>query len=370
MTLSVAPFVDQIYEGVLDEDQWRALLQHLNEKLPASTACISVESTEVHHPPYLFLEGGKQDSVDLYTASMYASDPFTNLPEDRAMSIDEVIDFQRWRKSDFYRMCVEPPGLRFFIGVDTAIGQHSRLKLRFGRTPAQGAFSEGNKKLLEELARHLQRALRIKSSLGTFSYQLATQSEALERLSVGTLVITETLDLVGADQHASAILEKHPAIGLRDGKLAFGRKATQQRFVAALEEQKQAALKEIPGTATFLKVAGDGATDALGLAIRSLDKSGREMASANTLHFGLYIGELRPKGSTNQQALQTLFGLTPKESSLSLLLVDGHTLESAAAVLGMKPNTARAHLRAIFLKTGVSRQSQLVSTIMGSLAGF
>jgi DNA-binding CsgD family transcriptional regulator len=67
-------------------------------------------------------------------------------------------------------------------------------------------------------------------------------------------------------------------------------------------------------------------------------------------------------------ALAKLFGLTPAEAAFAVLLGDGLTLDEAAAEQSIARNTARAHLRSIFAKTGVSRQTQLVRLIVTSLA--
>ncbi|MCM2321131.1 MAG: LuxR C-terminal-related transcriptional regulator, partial [Pseudomonas sp.] len=45
----------------------------------------------------------------------------------------------------------------------------------------------------------------------------------------------------------------------------------------------------------------------------------------------------------------------------------GLSLEEAAEVLNIRRNTARAHLRAIFSKTGVRRQTELVRIMLNSV---
>jgi DNA-binding CsgD family transcriptional regulator len=63
-----------------------------------------------------------------------------------------------------------------------------------------------------------------------------------------------------------------------------------------------------------------------------------------------------------------LYQLTPSEASVATLLAAGHTSEEVAGELSVKKNTVRAHIRSIFVKTGVSRQSMLVAQILKSLA--
>jgi DNA-binding CsgD family transcriptional regulator len=62
--------------------------------------------------------------------------------------------------------------------------------------------------------------------------------------------------------------------------------------------------------------------------------------------------------------LRSHFGLTPAEARLALHLVTGETLRSAAAKLSISYETARTHLKNIFNKTGICRQTQLVVVIL------
>ena len=65
---------------------------------------------------------------------------------------------------------------------------------------------------------------------------------------------------------------------------------------------------------------------------------------------------------------QQLFQLTPAETMLAIQLANGLSLEEAATELNIRRNTARAHLRSIFSKTGVRRQTELVRIFLNSVA--
>ena len=66
-------------------------------------------------------------------------------------------------------------------------------------------------------------------------------------------------------------------------------------------------------------------------------------------------------------ALIELCGLTRAEAALAVRLVKGESLNDAAVSLGISRYTARAQLASIFARTGVHRQPQLVSHILGTL---
>ena len=78
----------------------------------------------------------------------------------------------------------------------------------------------------------------------------------------------------------------------------------------------------------------------------------------------LLVYDPEHKFQLKPQLMRRLFGLTPAEAALAQRLVEGLSLDDAAARLGIRKNTARAQLSVIFNKTGVTRQSSLVSLLL------
>ncbi len=62
------------------------------------------------------------------------------------------------------------------------------------------------------------------------------------------------------------------------------------------------------------------------------------------------------------------FGLTPAETRLLASLFAGRTLAETAATLGITRTTAKTHLEHIFLKTGVTRQAELMRLWTGLIS--
>lgn len=65
-------------------------------------------------------------------------------------------------------------------------------------------------------------------------------------------------------------------------------------------------------------------------------------------------------------ALQQAYDLSPAESRLVVLLVEGNSLSRAAQLAGISPNTAKTQLQFAFARTGFSRQADLVGEIRGN----
>ncbi len=65
--------------------------------------------------------------------------------------------------------------------------------------------------------------------------------------------------------------------------------------------------------------------------------------------------------------LVRLYGLTRGEATLVKHLVQGKSIEDAAAELFISPHTARTHLKRIFMKTDTHRQTELVVRILSAV---
>lgn len=82
----------------------------------------------------------------------------------------------------------------------------------------------------------------------------------------------------------------------------------------------------------------------------------------------LFVRDVEGRTNPHAALVQQLFDLTPREALLAIHLANGLAVEDAARALGIRLSTARAHLRAVFSKIGVRRQSELVRIILNSVA--
>lgn len=67
-------------------------------------------------------------------------------------------------------------------------------------------------------------------------------------------------------------------------------------------------------------------------------------------------------------ALIQLFGLTPAEAKVALSLSNGNSIAETARASATSKNTTRSHIRSIFSKMGINRQSDLIRTVLISVA--
>jgi DNA-binding NarL/FixJ family response regulator len=82
--------------------------------------------------------------------------------------------------------------------------------------------------------------------------------------------------------------------------------------------------------------------------------------------FALFICNAQSRPVPDEEALRMLFGLTRTEAKVARLLALGKRSEEVAEALFVSATTVAFHLRNLFQKTGVSRQSDLVALILAA----
>ncbi|MDE2620828.1 MAG: helix-turn-helix transcriptional regulator, partial [Sphingomonadales bacterium] len=109
----------------------------------------------------------------------------------------------------------------------------------------------------------------------------------------------------------------------------------------------------------------DGDDPATGFVIHLLPVVGaaREVCEADGVV--MLLAEARNSNVPAADLLRLLFDLTPAEARLARLIAQGHSAPRAAAQLGIQANTARAHLKAIYAKTGLAGQTELALALTG-----
>ena len=157
-------------------------------------------------------------------------------------------------------------------------------------------------------------------------------------------------------------------------KLIAARQALPNRLELAVELQRmlrQALAGGVTGTGPAvveaMSVTRPSGRAKIGIVVRAVPL-GKWSESKQRPAAAIFLRDAESSGAQpSQEVVRRLFGLTRMEAALALLLADGLTLDEAAEQLNVMRNTARTHLRSIFCKTGVTRQTMLVRLLLNSV---
>jgi DNA-binding CsgD family transcriptional regulator len=170
------------------------------------------------------------------------------------------------------------------------------------------------------------------------------------------------LNILKINEVAASILADQDGVRLVGKRLAIANARRDGEFRALLK-----AVIADPAAAhpVFMVERPSGLRD-LGIVVRSVTIPDF-MHTGTAPALALFLGDPERQGIVTGEALRELFALTPTEAAISASVANGASVIETARRLGIAENTVRAHLRSIFAKTGVNRQSQLVHLIHTSL---
>lgn len=206
-----------------------------------------------------------------------------------------------------------------------------------------------------ELIKSLHYALELMAQFRQLNHRLVCSNLLLDTIRLPLLLLDPSMRMLAANSHAQPLLER-TANGAGKRHVAL-RGVCRTKFSNAV----RSACDIAPHTAgSILRIASAPAQQVLVLPImmRHSDRSDRaalvlvhgqtEQTAQNALHGPV------------SQLLQQVYGLTPAEARLAMLILDGQAPGDAAISLKVSVTTIRTQLSAILKKTGARKQAELV----------
>jgi DNA-binding CsgD family transcriptional regulator len=364
--------VQKIYAGAVPPNTWEPFVSHLAEMLCAKVAVLIVQLPSASHPGMIIMFNAGSDPAQKQYAQYIALDPFSNLQDAKIVTLHDYLPIDEIESSEFFRRCLVPADLIFAMGVDLRVEGRYVARMRLARSKSNGNFDADEKALLAELLPHLRSSLNIYTELDRTRHERSHYASAMDRLEVATIILDETGRVIHTSPLAESLLNERDGIFMMQDFLALSSHEGSRRFKEMVKRSLDARREGRPMVADVMRIHRGGGRADLTVVVRP--SSGRPNQSGPYLmssvavflsveSIGDFAHEDLPSGT-----IQKLFGLTPKEAALALRLAGGRTLQEAAEELGITQSTARAHLRSIFSKTGLDRQTKLVRAILKSVA--
>ena len=384
-TLSDSDFSDLIgllYQGALEPQPWQSALPALREALDAQVVSLvlrppsaddegvilnCVRQDESVDNSHVTLADPNDWEVSAYREQFFSLDPFVSLPLDKVIALEDILPDKDLVTSDYYLHYLKPINLFRILGVDTSEPGGMLARLRFSRRASEPRFKATERQLLTLLTPHLSRAIEIYAKLNRMTSERDLYAGAVNQLSVASIILDEQGRMLTTNAVGRALLDQGEGLSLRDGHLHIeGRninKELQEALTSIIREQLHGETSMVRA----LRVPRPGGRSDLGLVVRPVPASqwseGQVSPSA-----AVFISDPDLQESTSRPILGALFELTPAEANLATLLARGLSLAQVSVAQNVSQHTARAQLKSIFAKTGVSRQAELVRLVLKSVA--
>lgn len=277
------------------------------------------------------------------------------LPVGSPAASDSFVPLDRVRGTDFYGEVLEPWNIGHSAWFSIDDTRKHRVAMSINRSLARGPFTSAELRASHELLPHLRRAMQLRSLLDGHHEQRRLALGALDRLASGVLVVDGAARVLFANVVAEEIVGARDVLLATDGTI----RPRQRELGDAFQRLLGSAIAGRPGGALLLARSSRRlpvsalVTPLAGTLAVSLSDRGRRGAAA------IFLSDPERQEISAGQHLRALYRLSPMEARVAWLTTRSGSIGSAAKALGIAPETVRTHLKHIYAKTGVNRQSAL-----------
>lgn len=361
--------LELVYQGPLETIPCSSAMLQLRGWLRANEVVLILRPPGESAMGLVMRDGDRKSQLYNYVYTqfpIFSLDPFVGLPPEQAVTLDEIVDPEKYVQGEFFRQYVEPRHVRYVLGADIHGEAGREFRLRFTRPPEARDFSTSDKALVEALIPHFKSALNLHTRLGQMETEMKLYANVMSSMLVGSLILDGAGTLLHANSVAQAILAERDGLIVGPGGLSAEYRGEHKELQRLIRQ----ALEMPPGTLTVaeaISITRPSGRASLSLLIRPIPPS-ECSEGPNRPTAAVFIRDPARNLSPSVELMQRLFHFTLAEAKLALLLADGISLDEAADAMAIRKNTARAHLRAVFSKTGVKRQTTLVRLLLNSVA--
>ncbi len=350
-----------LFASLLDEEPWAEFLDRFAKVADADWATLILTPAKADQPGIILTPGSDPRIGRDYAQRLFADDPFTGLPEGKVTRFADFVSDDMMRRSTGLREFLAQNGSDEILGVDISETSGIELRVRLTRSANKSRFGRLDVLHFERLVPHLRIALRLFDRLAAGETEQRIYAGAIAQMAVGVIILDHKGKVLQLNARASTILAEQDGIVMRAGAILLADPDLGRQLHARLLQVDE----EAPLTLRIARPSGNG--DLL-LVVGKANAPGYVAAGGGPAAV-LFLNDPAHAPRVSPDAIRDLLGLTQSEATIAAEIAGGRSLTETATRLGVSPNTVRAHLRSIFVKTGVKRQSQLVHLVHHSLPG-
>lgn len=358
--------IDRLYEAAITPD----LLPSAFDRV--ADVCGGMGITLFPHDPHdmamTYVSGSIADAATEYFTEWLDRCPrvaysLRNPIYDRVFWDGDILSEQVLRDDPYFRDYGPSYDLCYsVVRATTGLHRTSRYVFSSPYSLKSGAPTAGQLRAFDILSGHAVRALQIYRKLGFESSASAGITGLLDHQSYGVMIV----NAFGTVVHANAVADSYAGRGLsvQNGRLVAATHESQRALDLLLRD----AIWPNASAPRIAPVALARGADRRPLLVQAMALRPTETQAVGGLlrsNAGAILLIVDPDTTSPPASEDTLrlLGLTPAEARIAAILGTGASPEAAAEALGLSVGTARNHIKRIFSKLDVARQSQLVALL-------
>jgi DNA-binding CsgD family transcriptional regulator len=353
-----------LFGSLLDKEPWEEFLRVFAKHVDANFAVLSLTARGAVTPESIHAPGGDPRTLEDYAENFSTIDPFVGLPEGQVTAFSEFVRGPV-RESSFWRDFLEAAGGDQILGVDLRFESGLEARLRVTRVSSRVDFGRVERERFQMIVPHIRRALELFEGLQASHVEHGVYYGIVERMGVAAIILDIDGKVLRTNAVADRLLAASDGIAICNDKLWVSQNG-QRRTLHSLLRSFGATCDAVSVPAQRFRIERPSGRRDLSLVAKAVTAP-PFIRSGGGAAIALFVSDCEHEVALHPEAIRDIFQLTRMEAMLAAVLGSGCSLVDAADRLGITHNTARAHLRSIFMKMGVRRQSQLVHLLHASM---
>ena len=352
-----------------DASRWADALAALSARFDATAACIHTPLNTTGDRSLFVDHELPTHTVPDYVDYWSAKDPWMAGSIKNEICVRtgecgigrELCDWDELEKLDYFHEFAAPTGVKGLLAMIADDGTQPFAApftvIALYRRPGLDEFSHQDKRVFESVHRPLQLALHAHWALGRSTEAGRTSLGLLDVLPKPLMVLSQGGEILYANTAGAALLSRDDWAGTHNGKLVRLGKLDAEAVAASLRQVRMGLLQTHMLWKRMSNDLGASATARL----VPLEESNACRLAWPTAVALLMIDEPQDDHQAGRLAqIARQYGLTDAETRVIAALAEGARLSEFAERHGISIHTVRTHLRNIFDKTGLRRQSELI----------
>lgn len=273
----------------------------------------------------------------------------------RPVIASSVVEERRLKKSRVYADGMHPADVRYCITTVLASDAECSYALVFGRDASRGDFDCEDARRFAAIAPHVLGAVHSQQRLAV----LRGEASVLDMLDRGVVAIDSHGRVLFMNREAERILSEGDGLRIARGAIEATGYAEQVKLQAALN-----ASLRIPQSGHALVIDRPSGLPAYSAIVTGFPAVIDPLPHLERHpHRVVFLRDPIQQCAPRRDWLMQLYGLTHAEAEVAMDLHAGMAPGSIAAHRSITANTVKTHMKSVFAKVGVGRQSELVAAI-------
>jgi DNA-binding CsgD family transcriptional regulator/PAS domain-containing protein len=361
--------VEALYDAALGRQSWEASGRQIIAALGGKTVMLST-----HDPCHLVAdvvltlglsEQDVQDYAHFAPHDVWARGALDRALYSKALTSPEVVEDRTLLQSYIYNEYLRRLDIRHLVGALMPLHGGGHVVLGIHREHKASDFTPDETAVLDRLLPHLQRALEVRQRLHSVEQQKASAYDALDRLTLGVILVGATGRLLHVNAAGEAMLRGGDGLTWTPDGLHADSRDDDRRLQELLAGVRRGDLRSAGGHLRVRRRSGRTAYAVMVTPVApGLVAAGKELPAVL-----VFVSDPGARIIADASELSALFGFTPAEGRLVLALLNGLPLPDAARQIGISYNTARTQLARAMARTGSRSQLELVLAVQRALGG-